>query len=59
LRGASAGLELLLVEAPILYRTEALAVLEEMSDLVVDVRTIRTILEGYGEKEEEEEDLGE
>jgi len=47
------------VSETILYRTEALAVLEALSDLVVDIRAIRTMLEAYGEEEEEEDDLGE
>jgi hypothetical protein len=46
------------VNETILYRTEALAILEALSDLVVDVRAIRFILEDDGE-EEEEEDLDE
>ena len=37
---------------PIVYRTEVLAVLGALADLVVDVGRIRELLEEHGEEEE-------
>jgi hypothetical protein len=47
------------VDEVVLYRTEALAVLEALSDLVVDLPAVRAILEADGEEEEEDDDLEE
>jgi len=42
---------------PLVYRTEVLAIIGALADLVVDVRTIREKLE-EDDDEEEEEDAG-
>ncbi|MDP9304450.1 MAG: hypothetical protein M3O92_08065 [Actinomycetota bacterium] len=39
----------------IVYRTEVLAIMGALSDLVVDVRAIREWLEGDDEEEEDQE----
>jgi len=39
----------------IVYRTEVLAIIGALSDLVVDVRAIREWLEGDDEEEEDQE----
>ena len=39
-----------------IYREDTLAIIEALSDIVVDVRWIRRLLEGLDEEEAEEED---
>ena len=38
-----------------IYREDALAIIEAPSDIVVDVRWIRRVLEGLDEEDEEED----
>jgi hypothetical protein len=40
---------------PLIYRTEVLAIIGALADLVVDVRGIRQMLEDDGEEEKEQE----
>ncbi|HEY7018943.1 MAG TPA: hypothetical protein VH297_10795 [Gaiellaceae bacterium] len=42
-------------ETAVIYRTEVLAIIGALSDLVVDVRRVRELLEEDGEAEEDEE----